>query len=213
MIVSIKGVITKKQKESVFVEDNNLVYEIFLPRTVSERLENLVSEGSECEFVLYHYYQVDQARSIPYLIGFFNTLEKDFFEQFIKVSGIGPKAALKAFDKPISQIAQAIDEADEQFLKTLPGIGQQKARHIIASLQGKVGRFGLIQDSASCQVKEAKKAQSELKEEALSVLKKLQYKRAEALVMIEGALKENAQIQTVEELLNEIYKQRKYVSA
>ncbi|HLD88241.1 MAG TPA: hypothetical protein VI955_02840, partial [Candidatus Omnitrophota bacterium] len=47
-----------------------------------------------------------------------------------------------------------------------------------------------------------------LKEEALAILLQLQYKRPEAEAMIEAALKRAAEIQTSQELLNEIYKQR-----
>ena len=36
-------------------------------------------------------------------------IEKEFFEEFITVSGIGPKAALRALNMPISSIARAID--------------------------------------------------------------------------------------------------------
>jgi len=49
-----------------------------------------------------------------------------------------------------------------------------------------------------------------LKEEALEALKKLQYRRTEALPMIERALKANPHVKTIEELLNEIYIQRKH---
>ena len=62
------------------------------------------------------------------------------------MSGIGPRAAVKALDKPISEITQAIDAGDIKYLTTLPGIGKQRAKEIVAKLQGKVGRFGLIQD-------------------------------------------------------------------
>jgi len=55
------------------------------------------------------------------LIGFLNDIEKDFFQIFITVSGIGPRAALKALNKPISQIAKAIDEGDLVFLRFLTG--------------------------------------------------------------------------------------------
>ena len=95
---------------------------------------------------------------------------------------------------------------DLEFLKTLPGIGGQRAKEIIAKLQGKVGKFGLIQDKKIAQPQQ--KAAPEWQEEALSVLLQLQYKRPEALEMIKKALERSKDIKTTEELLNEIYKQR-----
>jgi len=48
---------------------------------------------------------------------------------------VGPRAALRALDKPIPAIAQAIENEILTFLKTLEGIGTHKAKQIVASLQ------------------------------------------------------------------------------
>ena len=132
-------------------------------------------------------------------------MREEFFEVFITVSGIGPRAALKALNKPISLIAKAIDEADLNFLQSLPGIGQQRAKEIVAKLQNKVGKFGLIQDQA---VKDNTAAKN-ISEEALDVLLQLEYKRSEALGMIKKVLEMNSQVNTTEELLNLVYKQKR----
>jgi Holliday junction DNA helicase RuvA len=104
----------------------------------------------------YHYHQVEQSKSVPILIGFLSQVEKDFFEIFITVSGIGPRAALRALNRPISSIARAIDEGDLGFLKSLPGIGEQRAKEIVAKLQNKVGRFGLIRDHQPARISSAR---------------------------------------------------------
>ena len=167
--------------------------------------ENINQDG-KINLVTFHYHHVEPSRSIPVLIGFFNEIERDFFEIFITVSGIGPRAALKALNKPMSLIARAIDEGDMAFLKGLPGIGEQRAREIIAKLQNKVGRFGLIQDD---RLKEGSVKSKDIAEEALAVLTQLEYKKQEALKMIKNALQESGDIQTTEELLNKVYKQKK----
>ncbi|MDP2913032.1 MAG: Holliday junction branch migration protein RuvA, partial [Candidatus Omnitrophota bacterium] len=128
---------------------------------------------------------------------------KEFFEQFITVSGVGPKAACRALTMSFSEIAEAIDKGDVAFLKTLPGIGEQKAREIVAKLQGKVGKFGLIQDRFAG---EALRVKEDIKEEALGVLLQLQYKKSEARDMIEKAVKRNPGVTTCEEMLNEVYR-------
>jgi Holliday junction DNA helicase RuvA len=140
---------------------------------------------------------------MPVLVGFLNEIEKDFFEQFIKVSGVGPKAACKALTLSFSVIAGAIDKGDMALLKTLPGIGEQKAREIIAKLQGKVGKFCLMQDRSNEGLPDVKE---DIKEEALNVLLQLQYKRNEAKDMIEKAIRRNPKTESCEEILNEVYK-------
>lgn len=204
MISRISGKIIQKNENSVLLEVNGLGYEIFIPRGIMESLE---PEKESMEFVTFHYYQTDPAKSIPVLIGFLNEIEKEFFEKFITVSGIGPKAAIKAMAEPISQIAKAIDQGDVNFLKGLPGIGPQRAKEIIAKLQGKVGKFALIQDKTAYKLPTFVSKQ-DIEQEAVAILLQLQYKQKEAEQMVRKALQRNQKVQNAEELLNEVYRQK-----
>lgn len=202
MIYQIKGKLAKKEENRVVVNVAGISYEVSVPRTVSRRLGN---ETEEVELVIYHYFKLDKSRGVPIMVGFIEELERDFFEKFISVTGVGPKAALRAFDKPVARIAQAIEEGDSDFLQGLAGIGNQRAKQIIAHLQGKVGRFALIQEGRYLKEPEGKEVVAETKE----ILKRLQYKSSEADMMIKRALAQKSQIDSSEELLNEIYRQRK----
>ena len=203
MISRLKGKVVEKKDNTVVVEVNGLGYEVFVPSSVFQRLDAAMDPDGNISLMTHHYFQMTPSTATPLLVGFLNELEKDFFLQFISVSGIGPKAAVRALNRSIAEIARAIDEGDAAFLKTLPGIGQQKAKDVIAKLQGKLGRFGLIGDQA---VKESPAISRQVfQQEALDVLVQLQYKKAEALAMIAGALAHNKDINTAEELLNEIY--------
>ena len=206
MISRICGKVVEKGVNYLTVDLGGICYEVFVPAAVMQRLEQDIGADGMISLKTYHYLQTEPSKTTPVLIGFLNDIEKDFFEIFITVSGIGPRAALKAINKPISQIAKAIDEADIAFLKSLPGIGEQRAKEIIAKLQNKVGRFGLIQDGALKTVSDKAK---DIAEEAIAVLMQLQYKKSEADSMVKKVLERLPDIQTTEELLNEVYKQRK----
>lgn len=203
MIAKIRGQLIKKEETKAIIDVGGICYEINTPRTVSSRL--LQNCNGVVELVIYHYFNMDKNRGIPVMIGFIDELEKEFFEKFIGISGIGPKVALKAFDKPIAQIAQAIEDGDINFLRGLEGIGIQKAKQIIATLQGKVGRFALMRGD-ECKKTPAKK---EIVEEASNILKRLQYSGKEIEDMVKKALHTRPQIDNTEDLLNEIYRQRK----
>jgi Holliday junction DNA helicase RuvA len=203
MISRLKGKVVDRKDNTVIVETNGLGYEVLVPTSVFQRLDAAKDADGSIALTTYHYVVMTPSTATPVLVGFLNELEKDFFLQFISVSGIGPKAAVKALDRSIADIARAIDEGDAVFLKTLPGIGQQKAKDIIAKLQGKVGRFGLIPDKATKVTAQA--PVRAFQDEALAVLAQLQYKKPEALEMIAKALERKKDIKTVEELLNEIY--------
>jgi Holliday junction DNA helicase RuvA len=206
MIAKICGKLIERGENLLLIDIGGICYEVFVPPTTMRRLDENVSPEGTISLITYHYLQVEPARNTPVLIGFLSEVEKEFFEQFITVSGIGPRAALKALSEPISCIARAIDEGDIAFLKSLPGIGDQRARLIIAKLQNKVGKFGLVKDGKFV-VKQAKC--SDIEEEALAVLTQLQYKKGEAEGMIKKALQRKSGIATTEELLNEVYRQKK----
>ena len=206
MISRIHGKVVERGQNYLLIDVGGICYEVFIPQMVMQRLGESISSDGNINLVTFHYLQVEPSKSTPVLIGFLNDIEKDFFQIFITVSGIGPRAALKALNKPISEIARAIDESNITFLKSLPGIGEQRAREIIAKLANKVGKFGLIQDG---KVGEVRIKGKDITEEALAVLMQLEYKRQEALNMVKKALEISPDVETTEELLNLVYKQRK----
>ena len=207
MITAIRGKISRQSEAAITLETNGLSYEILTPLSVLQRLkENQDSDGN-LRLITYHYYQMTPSSGTPVLVGFINEVERDFFLEFIKVSGIGPRAAVKALNKAIGEIAQAIDRGDTKYLKTLPGIGEQKAREIVAKLQGKMGKFTLMRDRVAVPSPSAQLG--DIQQEALHILLQLQYKKIEAEEMIKKALERSPHLTTSEELLNEIYKQKR----
>jgi Holliday junction DNA helicase RuvA len=195
----------------VLLDVQGVCYQVFVPPLILERLGERASPEGEVELVTFHYQQIEPSRGFHVLIGFTNEVEREFFERFITVSGVGPKAALRALTVPIPAIAKAIDDGDTVALKALPGIGEQRAREIVAKLQGKVGKFALIQSTGMAQAPaEAPKTtdRSALEAEATAVLLQLEYSRQEAKAMVEAALRRNPRLKNAEELLNEIWRQR-----
>ena len=205
MISRLHGTLMDRKEMTAFVQTNGLTYEILVPYAIMRTLDRYVGSDGSIQFVTFHYHHVEPSRSVPILIGFMNDVERDFFETFITVSGIGPKAAVRAINQPIPLIARAIDDGNLEFLRTLPGIGPQRAKEIVAKLQGKVGKYALMPDGDHTV---SSKEMPDAAAEALEVLLQLQYKRHEAQVMIQSALSRNAALADVEEILNEVYKQR-----
>lgn len=210
MISQIHGTLREQRATSVLVDVQGITYEVLVPPAIMQALGHQATVNQPISLVTFHYYHMDgMSRSLPVLIGFMNEVEREFFERFITVSGVGPKAALKALTMPISMIAQGIDDGNLALLKSMPGIGEQRAKEIIAKLQGKVGKFGLIQDqSVAGKTAQGSAPASSLEEEAVAVLLQLQYKKSEAKDMVKRALARHPKVATAEELLNAVYHQR-----
>ena len=211
MIYQMTGVVESFSENTVILGVGGISYEVYIPTAVMRNLDGRIQREAALSFFTYHYYQTDPSRSIPILIGFINRIEKDFFEKFITVSGVGPKAAVRALSMPIPDIASAIDAGDLKYLKSLPGIGEQRAKEIIAKLQGKLGRFGLMKASVSTGLNTTPPAglTLDVESEAVEVLLQLQYKKEEAKDMVRKAFARKTGLSSVEEILNEVYRQRK----
>ncbi len=211
MISRLSGKILDMKQGSIVIESGSISYEVLIPMAVMKEIERETACSGDIQLVTYHYLQVAQSSAVPVLIGFRNDVEKEFFERFISVSGIGPKAACKALAENFSKIAAAIDDGNEALLKGLPGIGGRKAAEIIAKLKGKVGKYCLIREreTASTPVGGDELCREDIAREAIDVLKQLQYGTREAEQMVEKAFLREPGIKTSEELLNEVYRQRK----
>ncbi len=206
MISRLCGFLVGRQAGGVLVETNGVTYEIFIPAAILRSLDRHLEPDGKIRLVTYYYHHVEPSRAVPILIGFTNEIEREFFERFITVSGIGPKAATRAINQPIPLIARAIDDGNMDLLRSLPGIGPQRAKEIVAKLQGKVGKYALIPDGE--QPASVSAGAPDAAAEALEVLLQLQYKRPEAQGMIKSALGRNSRLSSVEEILNEVYKQK-----
>jgi len=111
---------------------------------------------------------------------------------------------VKALALPIAQIAEAIEAGDVATLKTLPGIGAQKAKEIVAKLQGKSGRFCLIRGGEAT----VEPRGEDLTGEAVNILTGVGHTGAEAREMVRRALAHEPPPNTVEDLLNLAYRLR-----
>jgi Holliday junction DNA helicase RuvA len=209
VISRLRGIVREFGEQRVLLDVQGVVYEVFMPASLLQALPERMGPDRVLELITFHYQQLEVGRGIPVLIGFFNEIEREFFLRFISVSGVGPRAALKALTQPIPLIAQAIDRGDLPVLRSLPGIGEQRAKEIVAKLQGRVGKYGLIQANKAASADHEAPEESALEEEAVAVLVQLEYKKAEAKEMVRAALKRNGAVKSSEELLNEVYRQRR----
>lgn len=206
MIRYIEGKLLKKEEDRVVVLANGVGYEILLPAIVRKTF-NTKRAGEDGEIVkLFIHYQQTERQPKPVLIGFNYEPEKEFFEKFITVEDIGPLTAVKALVQPIPRIAKAIEERDSKTLESLKGVGKRMADKIIATLQGKVGKFALMREDqvpAEVEVVDIKKQVEEV------LVKDLGHKVSEAQRLVHEAMLRNPNISTPEELFEEVYRGQK----
>ena len=201
MIGHLRGTLSEVTGDRVTVEAGGVGYAVFVSESLGREL--LGQRGKDVELCTYYYLQGSgMGNALPTLIGFRTRLDREFFEQFITVSGIGPRAAVRALTLPVSEIAAAIEAGNRQVLESLPGIGRQRATEIVAKLQGKVA-MAPVGEAVSRPVAE------DVAAEALVILtEQLGYGRGESERLIREAFARRPGLKTVEDLIRDIYQHR-----
>lgn len=131
MIAYIRGILTTVQDDAVIVDVQGVGYEIVCanPFMFQSELNNEITINT------YHYVREDT----EVLYGFKNEDVKYLFTKLISVSGIGPKGALAMLGSvDVNGFVEAIEQEDDKFLTSFPGVGKKTSRQIILDLKGKL---------------------------------------------------------------------------
>ena len=115
-----------------------------IPDFVRRQLQSRI--GSDVSLHTVHYLEGNPAHGklTPRLVGFLSEVEREFFEMFCSVDGVGVRKALRAMVRPVRDVAALIADQDAKGLSALPGVGPATAERIIAKLRRKMCKFALI---------------------------------------------------------------------
>ena len=132
MFNSLSGTITGKNDWSIMLENNGVEWEIF---SSSKSISSFSSPGKTIRVLTYLHHKED----VLTLYGFYEEIERSVFLELIKISGIGPRQAIKILSSISAEdFIKALDREDVSILYNLPGIGKKTAQKIILSLRGRL---------------------------------------------------------------------------
>jgi Holliday junction DNA helicase RuvA len=179
-------------------------YEVLVPEFTRRHLQHLL--GSEVSLFTIEYLEGNpmQGRMTPRLIGFLSEVEREFFELFCSVDGVGARKALRAMTRPVKDVATAIEEQDTKLLSSLPGIGPAMSERIIAKLRRKVPKFALMVAQREAVGSEVP---ADVVSETFEVLRKLGHSESDARRLLDTALAAKKKYADVQDLLQAIYQQ------
>jgi Holliday junction DNA helicase RuvA len=204
LITKITGQLLELSEDTLNLGVGAFEYEVLIPEFSRRQLQDKLHEEVRLHTIEYLEGNPMQGRLTPRLIGFLSEVEREFFELFCSVDGVGVKKALRAMVRPVREVARAIEDQDAKSLAGLPGIGPATADRIVAKLRRKVPKFALM---AAREEPSAADVELDVVSETFEVLRKLGHSESDARRLVDTALAQKKKYKDVQDLLQAIYQQ------
>ena len=131
MIVTIRGILTRKMPDEIVIEISGLGYACYIS---TNTYDNLPKPGEEVSLLTYFHVTENNQQ----LFAFSDVTERELFMMLIGVSGIGPKTAIVLLSAVSpDEFKRRLIAGEVSMLTALPGIGPKTARRIIVELKDK----------------------------------------------------------------------------
>lgn len=205
MITKVTGQLLAVGNEEATLAIEAFEYQILIPEFTRRQLQLRLGEQVHLHTIHYLEGNPAQGRLMPRLVGFLSEVEREFFELFCSVDGVGVKKALRAMVRPVQDVAALIEEQDAKGLSALPGIGPATADRIIAKLRRKMPKFALLVTQPSDREAEVDR---DVVQETFQVLCSLGHSESDARRLLDAALEGKRKFKDVESLLQAVYQMR-----
>jgi Holliday junction DNA helicase RuvA len=204
LITKITGILKSVGDDAATLAADPFEYEVLIPEFNRRQLQSQIGQRVSLHTIQYLDGNPAHGRLTPRLVGFLREVEREFFEMFCSVDGVGVRKALRAMVRPVQDVAVNIEEQDAKGLSALPGVGPAIAERIIAKLRRKMPKFALL---VGRDEPEATDVRRDVVADTFEALRKLGHSESDARRLIDEALASKRQFKEVESLLQAIYEQ------
>ena len=192
--------------------------ELLVLEYTRRQLQQRIGELVELKTIFYIEGGQMASRLLPRLAGFTTAIDREFFDVFCSVDGVGVRKALRAMVRPVREIARTIQDQDVKMLATYPGIGEATAERIVAKLRRKVGKFTLIVAKNDPSVPSEtpveangtpENAESDVIRDTFAALLSVGHTESQARQAIDRVLAGKKKFRTVADMIDAIYQQNR----
>jgi Holliday junction DNA helicase RuvA len=137
MISSLRGTVVARMLDGVVLDVNGVGYRI----QTTVRALRKAGGGKDVTLDTYLHVREDALQ----LYGFADPAERELFEHFLSVSGVGPKVALAILSGSTpTDLRRAIALEDTTRFVAIPGIGKKTAERVVLELKEKIGSVDAV---------------------------------------------------------------------
>jgi holliday junction DNA helicase RuvA len=213
VITQVRGLLRAVGEEELTLEVGSFELELLIPEFARRQLQGRVGETVSLQTIFYIDGSAMGGRMNPRLVGFGSAVDREFFDLFCSVDGVGVRKALRAMMRPVREIARMIQDQDVKALATFPGIGEATAERIVAKLRRKVGKFALIvspvtEGGQAASNGAPESAEPDVVRDTYAALLSVGHSESQARQAIDRVLVTKKKFKTVPDMLIAIYETR-----
>jgi Holliday junction DNA helicase RuvA len=198
MIAQIVGTLIYKSFDHVIIDAYGIGYRIFVPLTTFYELPEI---GQSVTLNIHTHVKQDAIN----LFGFYSSLEKEIFQLMIAVTGIGPRLAMNILSGiSADELIRAVSQGNLNRLVGIPGVGKKMGERMILELKDKV--MPISSEELISPMNADLKLHEKVKEDALSALVNLGYKKGLAKEIIKKVVDKTTESITIDVVLKESLK-------
>jgi Holliday junction DNA helicase RuvA len=218
VITHIRGILRAVAEEELTLSVEPMELSVLIPEHTRRAVQSKVGQPLALHTVFYIEGGQMGSRMTPRLVGFLSPVDREFFEIFCSVDGVGVRKALRAMTRPVRDLARTIQDQDVRTLATYPGIGEATAERIVAKLRRKVGKFTLIVspadhaagDAAAAEVNgQADNAEPDVIRDTFAALLSVGHTESQARQAIDRVLAGKKKFKSVADMIDAIYQQNR----
>lgn len=132
MFNSIKGMLTEKSAEFLYIDTHGIEWEIGASAYTLSKVGPINNEVKVYTFLQHR----EDAMKI---FGFADRKERELFLELLKVQGLGAKQSMRILSSTtIDQFVGYLEDEDTASLSKIPGIGKKTSQKILLTLRGKL---------------------------------------------------------------------------
>ena len=211
MIVKLSGKLEYVGADCVHVAlsgGGDLTHELLVPAADVPFLQTKIGQNVTFFTVEYIEGNASFGQLAPKMLGFLRVQDREFFDLFTTVKGIGTRKALRALAIPVGDIARAIALKDTRKLSTLPSVGKRMAETIVAELHGKVEKF--VSGTAVGDV--PVESLPDYEQTAIEALTKLGERRPDAEVWVKRVCQVDGTLKDPQKIVRAVYQLKAGIS-
>ena len=196
MIGKLNGKVDSIFDDKLILDVNGVGYNVYAASKTLNAMQE--KKGQEIVLLIETIVREEQI----HLYGFASEIEKIWFNELCKVSGVGSKVGLKILGTlSINDIVLALNSGDKLLFSTVPGIGPKLALRIVSELKDSGKKIaGESIENSTAPTNNSNINNSKVLADAISALENLGYKRIEIYPIVNGQIIQNPDI-TLETLI------------